>query len=210
MYIFDLDGTLIDSNNLWLQVDREFLARRGFVPTQEYTDLVTRSIFPIAARITIDYYHLSDSPETIMAEWESLAFHFYRHVVPLKPGAAALLKQLKERGASVVLFTAGRPLLCRAALEQHGLTGYFDRIIYAEEIGLEKHDPACFLRLSQLLGVPPSRCVLIDDSPENCATAKASGMDTIGVYDSFREDRQTDLQGIAKRYVRSLEALLED
>ena len=69
MYIFDLDGTITDSNGLWLEVDVEFLARRGLAPTAEYEDAVARSIFPVAAAYTREYYRLEDSPEDIMAEW---------------------------------------------------------------------------------------------------------------------------------------------
>ena len=81
MYIFDLDGTITDSNGLWVEVDREFLARRGLTMTREYEDVVGRSIFPVAARFTREYYRLSDSPEAIMAEWEALAVHHYLSLI---------------------------------------------------------------------------------------------------------------------------------
>ena len=93
LYIFDLDGTLIDSNGLWMEVDVEFLARRGLAPTAEYEAVVARSIFPVAAAYTKEYYRLSDSPADIMAEWEALAAVHYRETVALKPGARALLEQ---------------------------------------------------------------------------------------------------------------------
>lgn len=209
MIIFDLDGTLIDSNTLWQEVDHEFLSRRGLTITPEYVALVTRSIFPIAAQITIDYYGVTDTPEEIMAEWEALADHHYRELVPLKSGASALLEHLKSRQLPLALFTASRPSLCYACLEHYHLTEYFDRIIFAEEIGLEKHDPACFQKLSEMLAIPPEQCTLIDDSPENCATARASGMNTIGVYDAFRKNQQDELRRIANRYVYSLEELID-
>ena len=72
MYIFDLDGTITDTNGIWLEVDLEFLARRGLPHTQEYQRVVERSIYPIAARFTKDYYRLPESPEEIMAEWDAL------------------------------------------------------------------------------------------------------------------------------------------
>lgn len=209
MIIFDLDGTLVDSNTLWQEVDREFLSRRGLTITPEYVAMVTRSIFPIAAQITIDYYGVTDTAEEIMAEWESLADHHYRELVPLKTGAEELLKRLKQNRTPLTLFTASRPTLCYACLDHHHLTEYFDHIIFAEEIGLEKHDPACFQKLSELLELPPEQCTLIDDSPENCATANAAGMNTIGVYDAFRTNQQEQLRKIAKRYVRSLEELTD-
>ena len=197
MIIFDLDGTLIDSN------------RRGLAPTPEYTAAVARSIFPVAADFTKNYYALSDSPEEIMAEWEALAYHHYHDLVPLKPGALELLSQYWAQNIPMALFTACRPRLCHTVLKRFDLTRFFRHIIFAEEIGLEKHDSACFLRLSELIGAPPEACILLDDSPSNIATAAKAGMGTIGIYDSFYDARQAELRQVSGRYIRSLEELLE-
>ena len=208
MYIFDLDGTLLDSNGLWGEVDEEFLARRGFAATREYEDTVARLIFPTAAVYTKEYYHLPDSPADIMAEWDALAAHHYRDLAPLKAGAAKLLAKYRAENVPMALFTACRPELCRMALERFGLTGYFQHIIYAEEIGLEKHDPACFILLSELLGVSPAECTLFDDSPANCATARAAGLRVVGVYDDFYAGYRERMRSLCDRYVSSLEELL--
>ncbi len=207
-YIFDLDGTLIDSNGLWEQVDREFLGRRGLAPTREYLETVGRSIFPVAAQYTRTAFSLPDSPEDIMAEWTDLARDWYARRVELKRGARALLERLRAAGEPMAVFTASRRELCLLALERHGLTPFFGSIVFAEDIGLEKHDPRCFLRLSQLLDTPPEQCVLLDDSPYNCATARAVGMSTVGVYDDFYAPLQDELRAVCSRYVTSLEELL--
>lgn len=208
MYIFDLDGTITDSNGLWGEVDDEFLARRGLKTTPEYRDAVGRAIFPTAAQYTREYYGIQDSPEDIMAEWEALAEHHYAHLVQLKPGAAALLERCKTEGISMALFTACRAPLCRTVLARYDLERYFDHIIFAEEIGLEKHDPRCFTRLSEILRVPPEDCTLFDDSPANCATARAAGMAAVGVYDDFYAHRQEELKAACDRYLNSLEEFI--
>lgn len=209
MYIFDLDGTILDSNGLWAEVDNEFLARRGLTLTQEYQDAVGRAIFPTAAEFTRNYYHLDERPEDIMAEWEEMAAHHYRDLVPLKSGALEFLRLCRKEGRPMALFTACRPVLCRAALERFRLEAYFDHIVYAEEIGLEKHLPECFTRLSQLIGAPPETCVLFDDSPSNCATARAAGMRAVGVYDRFYGHAQEELKAVCHRYIESFAELLE-
>ena len=208
MYIFDLDGTITDTNGIWLEVDREFLARRSLPHTMEYQRVVERSIYPIAAQFTRDYYHLTESPEAIMAEWDSLAQRHYRELAPLKPGAEAFLRQCREEGRPMALFTACRPALCEAALRRFGLWDLFGHIVYAEEIGLEKRDPRCFVRLSQMLGAPPEECTLFDDSPDNCATARSAGMTAMGVYDAYYGNRQEELKGVCSRYIRSFEELI--
>lgn len=208
MYIFDLDGTITDTNGIWIEVDREFLSRRGLVNTPEYEKVVSRSIYPIAAQFTKEYYDLPDSRSDIMAEWDSLAERHYRELAPLKPGAEAFLHQCRAEGRPMAMFTACRPALCGAVLERFHLRELFDQVIFAEEIGLEKRDPRCFTRLSELLGVPPKDCTLFDDSPDNCATAMKAGMTAVGVYDDYYASRQDELKSVCGRYVRSLEELV--
>ena len=65
-----------------------------------------------------------------------------------------------------------------------------------------------FARLSQILGVPPADCVLFDDNPSNCATARSAGMAAVGVYDPFDDHRQDELKAVCSRYVRSLTELV--
>ena len=208
MYIFDLDGTITDTNGLWAGVDAEFLARRGLNITAEYQRMVERSIYPIAAQFTRDYYHLPDAPEAIMAEWDALAEHHYRDLAPLKPGAEAFLHQCREAGIPMAVFTACRPALCQTVLERFRLRELFSQVVYAEEIGLEKRDPRCFVRLGEMLGAPLADCTLFDDSPDNCATAAKAGMGTVGVYDAYYAARQDELKAVSRRYVRSLEELV--
>lgn len=208
MYIFDLDGTITDTNGLWAEVDREFLARRGLANTPEYERVVSRSIYPIAAQFTREYYHLPDAPVDIMAEWDALADRHYRELAPLKPGAEAFLRQCEAEGRPMAMFTACRPALCGAALERFGLRALFGAVVYAEELGLEKHNPRCFVELSRRLGVPPEDCTLFDDSPDNCATAVKAGMEAVGVYDAYYAARQDELKAVCHRYIRSFEELL--
>lgn len=208
MYIFDLDGTLTDSNGLWGEVDDEFLARRGLKSTPEYTEMVGRAIFPTAAQYTREYYGLDESPESIMAEWEDLARHHYAHLVPLKPGALEILQHCRQNQIPTALFTACRAPLCRAVLQRFDLEQYFDHIIFAEDIGLEKRDPRCFTRLCELIGADPVHCTFFDDSPSNCATARAAGMTVVGVHDSFYAHQHEALKAACHRYISSLAEFL--
>ena len=187
MYIFDLDGTITDTNGVWLDVDREFLARRGLPHTPEYQRVVERSIYPIAAQFTKAFYHLPESPEDIMAEWDASAGRHYRELAPLKPGAEEFLLQCRDEGRPMAVFTACRPALCRAALDRFHLTDLFDRIAFAEEIGLEKRNPRCFVELSRRLGVPPEACTL---------------------FDPYYADRQEELKAVCTRYIRSFAELV--
>lgn len=207
---FDLDGTLLDSNGVWAQIDLDFLSRRGLTPTAEYSDTVAHSIFPAAARFTRDYFGLDDSPENIMAQWRDMAYDAYAHTIPLKPGARALLNGLAARGTPMALLTASLPELCRASLDRHSLSEYFQGIFFAQEAGLEKRDPAVYPMAAEQFGLSPSRCVLLEDAPDNCAAASAAGLTVVGVYDDFYAPRWADVVKHSRRAVHSLEELLPD
>lgn len=185
MIFFDLDGTLIDSNGVWLQVDHTFLGRRGLEITPEYTYTVGHSIFPVAAQFTREYYHLEDAPEDIMAEWRALAYGAYAHTIPLKPGARALLDKLASEGREMALLTAGLPELAKAAVSRHALEPYFQGLFFAQDVGLEKKDPQVYRIAARQFGVSPADCVLVEDAPHNCSAARAAGFRVVGIYDDF-------------------------
>ena len=208
MIFFDLDGTLLDSNGVWVQVDDDFLSRRGLTATPEYTFTVGHSIFPVAAQYTKDYYHLPDDPESIMAEWRALARDAYLYTIPLKPGAAQLLRKLKAQGCRMALLTASLPELCQAAIARHGLDPYLEGMFFSQEAGMEKRNPEVYPIAAQRFGVEPQDCVLFEDAPHNCAAARAAGFTVVGVYDDFFEASWADVVKNSHRAVRNLTELL--
>ena len=107
MLLFDMDGTLIDSNGVWKNVDREFLARRGIAYTHAYYEGVAHTILPLAAKFTKEYCRLTESCEEIIAEWMEMARDAYAHVT-VKPGVRAYLKQCRAEGRRIIVL-AGRP-----------------------------------------------------------------------------------------------------
>lgn len=210
MIFFDLDGTLIDSNGVWLQVDHTFLGRRGLEITPEYTYTVGHSIFPVAARFTKDYYHLEDSEEDIMAEWRTLAYDAYAHTIPLKPGARELLDKLRAEDRDMALLTAGLPELAKAAVARHALEEYFQGLFFAHDVGLEKKNPEVYRIAARQYGVSPADCVLVEDAPHNCAAARAAGLRVVGIYDDFYASQWELVVENSHRAIQSLAELMTE
>jgi len=208
MLLFDFDGTLVDSNGIWVEIDDAFLARRGLEPTREYSQRMGSSIFPIAAQITRDYYRLDLTPQAIMDEWLELAGDAYARRVPMKEGAKDFLDQCARAGERMALFTACVPELCRAALARHGLAGYFQQVVYAQELGLEKRDPRAFPLVLERLRARPEESALFEDSLSGCAAAKAAGLTVVGVYDPFYAQEEARLRALCDRYIYSFSELL--
>lgn len=207
MLLFDLDGTLIDSNGVWVDVDKVFLARHGFAYTQEYRDGVAHSILQNCAIFTKNHFQMEESCEEIIAEWMELAKDAYDHV-PLKPYVREYLDRCKAAGHRMAVFTACVREHCEAAVRNHGLDIYFERIIYAQDLGADKKSPEIFRQAAQLLGVKPRECVFFDDSLTACKGAKAAGMTVVGIRDDYFHGNQVDMREICDQYISGFGELL--
>ena len=207
MLLFDMDGTLIDSNGVWKDVDRTFLARRGLPYTHAYYEGVAHTILPLAAKFTREYCHLSESCEDIIAEWMDLAKDAYAHVA-VKPGVRAYLKQCRAEGRSMAVVTSSVPEHCRTALERLDLMKYFDHITYAYELGLEKKEPAIWIAAAEAAGVAPESCTAFDDSLSACRGARAARMRVVGVHDDFFHQDEAAMEGFCDVYIHSFQELL--
>ena len=208
MILFDFDGTLVDSNGVWEVVDNTFLARRGLTPTWEYSETVGHSIFPLAAQFTIDYYHLDMSPQAIMDEWTEMGREAYLSQVPAKPGALAFLEQCARQGEDMALLTACVPEFCKAALKRLDMERYFSQLIFVQELGMLKKDPATFVHVLKELGARPEESTLYEDSPGACAAAKEAGLTVVGVYNPFYARYETELKALCHRYIHSFTELI--
>ena len=207
MFLFDMDGTLIDSNGIWKTVDQEFLARRGLPYTRAYAEGVAHTIFPLAAKFTREFCGLSESCEEIMAEWMVLAQGLYSHV-PVKPGVRAYLKQCRAEGRRMAVVTSSVPEHCCAALGQLGLDKYFEQVFFAQQLGIEKKDPALWLHVADVCGVLPETCTVFDDSLSACRGARCARMRVVGVYDGFFARDEKEMRAFCDVYIRSFEELL--
>ena len=207
LILLDMDGTLIDSNGIWKDVDIRFLARRGMEYSKAYYEGVAHTIFPLAAQFTKEFCHLDESCDEIMQEWMELAQGLYT-TVAIKPGVREYLEKCRTEGRRMALVTSSVPEHCHAAMRHLALLDYFESITFAQELGLEKKDPAIWKTVAERHGVAPEHCTVLDDSLSACKGAKAAGMRVIGVYDSFFSADEASMRSICDRYITSFLELL--
>lgn len=206
MLIFDMDGVLTDSNGVWKDVDTAFLAKRGMPYTREYYKGVAHTVFPKAAVFTKAYCRLEETEEEIMAEWMEMAGDVYATAVQAKPGVKAFLEKCRLDGQTMVVLTSAVPDHCRAALGHLGLLPYFDRVFFAQEMELDKQDPAVYRKVAEIMNVKEKDCTVYDDSLAACRSAKAAGMYVIGVWDEYFNDNEAEMQRVCDEYIRGFDA----
>jgi HAD superfamily hydrolase (TIGR01509 family) len=178
--IFDLDGLLLDSEQVWDEA-REQLAheRGGRWHAQAQRDMMGMSS-PEWSRYMHDRIGLAESPEEISAEVVGRLEDRYRQRLPLLPGAVETVERLAERWPLGLASSSNRELI-DLALEVSGLAGFFRATVSSEEVARGKPAPDVYLEAARRVGVAAERCAAIEDSHNGIRSAKAAGMHVVAI-----------------------------
>ena len=185
--LFDLDGTLIDSADVWARIDAEFLRRRGLAVPDDYMCAVSSKKFSEAAVYTIARFGLDETAEALSAEWLEMARREYGSGVFLRPHAGEYLRWLKARGVKLGTVTGLPHSLAEAALKNNGVYALFDAFTSADETPRGKEHPAVYLLAARRLGVTPADCAVFEDVPACLESARAAGMKVFAVRNAQNE-----------------------
>ena len=181
--IFDLDGTLLDSMDVWEKIDICFLQKRGLpVPADYVTEICARS-FEEAAQYTIDLFSLSEKSEDIIREWNEMAVYEYAHHVKL----------------AVATGLPGEWFL--PCLEHNSVLGLFDILCSTDEVKRGKEYPDIFELAAQRLGATPQRCLVFEDVLPAVKSAKQAGMLVCAVYDKYSARYRVQMEQAADFYI---------
>jgi HAD superfamily hydrolase (TIGR01509 family) len=178
--VFDLDGILIQTEELWDEV-RERLARErgGRYDAQAQRDMMGMSS-PEWSRYMHEVVGLPESPDEIMAEVVALMEARYREELPLIPGAFEAVERLAARWPLGLASSSNRVLI-DLVLELSGLDRFFKATVSSEEVARGKPAPDVYLEACRRLGVEPARAAAVEDSHAGIASAKAAGMRVIAI-----------------------------
>jgi len=196
-YIFDLDGTLLDSMGVWSQVDADFLAKRGIAIPPDYMDAISSMTFYEAAAYTIKRFSLTDSVEDLKREWNEMAAYAYGHMVKLKPYAKEYLITLWEHGAKLAIATSLSAELCAPVLRNNGIDNFFNVICRTDEAGHGKTRPDVFLLAAQKIGIQAQDCLVFEDILAAVKSAKSTGMSVCAVYDKASKNDWEQIKAVA-------------
>jgi len=178
--VFDLDGVLIDSEQVWDDV-REQLARErgGHWHERAQADMMGMSSSEWS-RYMHDTIGLAESPEEINDEVVRRMEARYAEELPLLDGAVEAVRRLAGSFRLGLASSSNRPLI-DAVLEATGLASLFDATVSSEEVARGKPAPDVFLEAARRLGVEPGACAAIEDSANGIRSAHAAGMSVIAI-----------------------------
>lgn len=196
-YIFDLDGTLLDSMDIWAKIDIAFLKKRGLPVPVDYAQKIASMSFKESAAYTIKRFGLADSVAGLIQEWNEMSVDAYAQGVRLKPHAKEYLALLKESGAKLAVATCSMPYIYEPALSNLGIFDWFEVICRADEVGSGKSSPQIYLYTANKLALPASDCLVFEDLLVAIKSAKSAGMKTCGVYEPASANHWQQIKDIA-------------
>lgn len=186
--IFDLDGTLIDSMNVWSDIDKEFFASHNLVFDPEYQKNIGHKGLREIAIYTKKRYKLTESVDEIISIWMSMAKEHYSSKITLKEGVVPFLEFLKSRNIKMAIATSNSLELTDLVLIHHDIKKYFSKIVTVNELKTNKESPDIYLHISDSFNLKPSECVVFEDLLVSIQTAKKAGFKTIAVKDDASLD----------------------
>ena len=189
--IFDMDGVLINTEPLHCRAFQDILAPYGIQVTEQeyYARYLVYSDREVLERLLPDVHWLDE----VVAAKERRYWQLLEAGVPPFPDGLALLA--KTDGWRVGLATGSIRREAELALRSLGIRERFGAVIAREDCGKGKPDPEPYLHAADALGLPPRRCVVIEDAPGGILAAKAAGMVCVAVTHSCPRERlvQADL-----------------
>lgn len=208
--IFDMDGTVLDSMQAWVDAIGHILTRRGITPPADLRE-ITR---PMNGMLLVDYLQREFLPgitgREITDEVGAYMEDFYSDRVQAKAGVKNFLSLLKMEGVQCYLATATHRELVRRAIAHAGLEPYFKGIITSGEVGKNKIDsPDIYEWAMKRMGGNKADTVVFEDALFAIRTAKKAGFRVAGVYDPDSEADQEEIRALSDYYITSFAELYQ-
>jgi HAD superfamily hydrolase (TIGR01509 family) len=179
--MFDMDGLLVDSEPLWFLAEQAVISRLGgtWSPADQHV-LVGGSM-----ETTVSYLlnkGTRQAPRAAVARWliDEMVDLLATRPLPVMPGAAELLDEVRAAGLPHALVTSSEPEIVDAVLTRLG-AGAFPVVVCAADVAHAKPDPELYLLAAAKLGTDPQNCIALEDSPNGVAAAEAAGYLTVAV-----------------------------
>lgn len=207
-YLFDFDGTLVDSMPTFASVMLRILDENGI----KYGDDIIKIITPLGYHGTAEYFRTlgvlasTDELQTLMVEY---ARHEYEHNIGAKDGVIDSLFKLREFGASLNVLTASPHSMLDPCLKRLGILELFDNVWSCDDFNTTKSNPKIYEMAAERLGAKVSEVIFIDDNVNAVKTARVAGMISYGIHDDSSSELVDEMKAASDRYILKLSELIE-
>ena len=202
-YLFDFDGTLVDSMPTFVSVMLRILDEHN----TKYGDDIVKIITPLGYHGAAEYFRslgLPKSADEIVGLMNSYAQSEYENNIEAKTGVIDTLRTLHESGASLNVLTASPHIMLDPCLKRLGIFDLFDNVWSCDDFQTTKANPEIYRMAANRLGCKADEVIFIDDNVNAVKTARLAGMRAFGVYDDSSKDLVDEMKNASDRYLYTL------
>lgn len=200
-YIFDFDGTLVDSMPYWSQKMINILKKNNIA----YPKDIIKTITPLGDIGTARYFqeklNVKLTIQEMLEQMDEYALPKYRDIISLKTGVFDYLNMLKKNNFSLNILTASPHKMLDPCLKRNKIFDLFENIWSCDDFGLTKSDIQIYKKSVALIGAKENETVFFDDNVGAIKTASQAGLYTVGVYDETGKDFRVQMKEAANIYI---------
>ena len=206
-YIFDFDGTLVDSMPCWSNKMLNILNKSKV----NYPNDIITTIATLGDNASIDYFinvlGVGFDRQLMLNMMDQYALPKYRDEILLKEHVKSKLIQLYKQGHSLNVLTASPHKMLDPCLRRNGIYDLFDNVWSTDDFCLTKSNPEIYLKALELLSCNICDAIFVDDNPIAIDTANRAGLFTVGVYDETGKDFESLLKSNSNKFIYSFKDL---
>ncbi len=206
-YVFDFDGTLVDSMPSYARATVQVLDDAGIPYPDDIVKITTPLGYTGAAELYVTM-GMQDSVESIVAKMKAYALDAYTNTIPLKESVREFLQNARAEGIKLAVLTASPHEMVDVCLKRLGVFDWFDFVWSSDDFPYTKAQPEIHPMAAERLGVSMDDITFFDDNIVALQTAKRAGLKVVGVYDASSEDYRDEIKEVVDRYIESFKELV--
>lgn len=205
--IFDADGTLLNSMQIWKEVGFRYLKSKNIEAKSGLADAVSSMSLTESSMYLKKEYQIKDSVEEITLGILDTVKNFYETDVTLKPGVADFLKEAYEQKIPMIVATANNRSLLEKTFARLGILKFFNRVLTCDELGLNKRNADIYLAAADIIKTSPDTTAVFEDVLHGIKSANSAGFTTIAVEDHSNLCEKDLLCNAADYYIKDFKSI---
>ena len=204
--IFDVDGTLLDSMEMWATLGSRYLKSLGILPKEGLDNALKEMSISQGLEYIKKEYNVKLSNEKMSTLLDKFMEDYYKFEVDLKPHVRLFLELLRAKGIKMCIATATERKLIENAFDRLKISHFFEGIFTCTEVGFSKADPTIYRKSQEFLNIKKEKTIVFEDALHALKTAQNDGFKVVAVFDSY-EQNQEELIREADVYLKDFDDL---
>ncbi len=207
-YLFDFDGTLVDSMPTFISVMLRILDENNVKYEKDIIKVITPLGYGGTAKYFIEQLGLKIPENELLTKMNEYAYEGYAYSIQAKSNVIEALKALKSQGASLYVLTASPHSVLDVCLKRLGMFELFTEVWSCDDFKTTKANPEIYKMAAKRIGKPIDEILFLDDNYNADKTAASAKMKVCGVYDPSSEDYANEIKSVADYYINDFSELL--